>query len=406
MRVLYLTQWFEPEPVIKGLLFAKALKSHGYEVEVVTGFPNYPTGRLYEGHRLAFYKREVVDDVVIHRIPLYPSHDGSSVGRILNYLTFLLSAAFFCLLRAGRFDIIYAYSPVTVGLAAAFGGWIARKPFVLDIQDLWPDSVVKSGMPGTRRMGAVLHWLCSFVYRRSTHIISQSVGIRARLIERGVPSEKISVVYNWADEEAAAPGGVCNLTPYGFEGHFNIVYGGNLGRVQGLDTLVLAARLAHERVPEIQLLLIGNGIEEDNLKQMIKEQQIVNVRIEPGIPRAEIGDVFAAADVLVLHLWNDPLFEITIPQKTQFYMAMGKPVLIGANGEAADFIIRAEAGLAVVPQNVEAMANAMVQLATTPRKNLAEMGARAQAAYAREFSFDKAIAKTEEVLDQANKVWQ
>src|SRR6185312_12818862 len=132
-------------------------------------------------------------------------------------------------------------------------------------------SVVKSGMPGTHRIGGFLDRLCNFVYRRATRIVSQSVGIKKRLIERGVPEGKIVVIYNWADEQAAAPAGLCDLAPYEFAGRFNIVYGGNIGRVQGLDTLVRAAHIARQQVPHLQLLVIGNGIEEDNLKKLVDE---------------------------------------------------------------------------------------------------------------------------------------
>jgi len=401
MRILYLTQWFEPEPMIKGVTFARALADRGHEVEVITGFPNYPTGKIYPGYRLALFKREVIDGITVNRVPLYPSHDGSSLNRILNYFSFCASAGLYAATQAGKFDVIYAYPPPTVGLAAAFAGGLSRKPFVLDIQDLWPDSVLTSGMAGTGRMAAILNLLCNFVYRNAAKILAQSRGIAGKLVERGVPEDKIATVYNWADEDAAAPSGRHDLARYGFEGRFNIIYGGNLGRVQGLDTLVRAAHLAAARAPEIQLLLIGDGIESANLAALVAELGADNVRLAPGIPRAEVGDVFAAADVLTLHLWNDPLFEITIPQKTQFYMAMGKPVLIGVKGEAADFVVKAEAGLAVEPQNVEAMADAMVTMARMPRAELEAMGLRGRQAYEAQFSFATAIERTEAVLESA-----
>lgn len=406
MRILYLTPWFEPEPMIKGLPFTKALAQRGHDVEVVTGFPNYPKGKLYPGYRIALHKREVTDGIIVHRVAHYPSHDRSSVGRVLNYVTFFVSALTFSLLNARRFDVIYTYPPITVSVAAAIAGRAAGKPFVMDIQDLWPDAVIKSGMPGTKRMEAILTALCNFCYRRATRIITQSRGIKSRLIERGVPAEKMTVIYNWADEATAAPSGQWNMGQYGFDGHFNIVYGGNLGRVQGLDTLVRAAHLARRQVPNLQLLLIGDGIEADSLRALIAELKADNVRIAPGIPRDRIGDVFAAADVLALHLWDDPLFEITIPQKTQFYMAMGKPVLIGVKGEAEDFVTRAGAGIAVPPQNVEAMAQAMVRLAQASPQSLAEMGRKGRDAYWREFSFATAIAATEAVLQDAIRIRQ
>jgi glycosyltransferase involved in cell wall biosynthesis len=401
MRILYLTQWFEPEPMIKGIVFAKALAERGHDVEVVTGFPNYPLGTLYPGYRISLHRREVIDGIVVHRLVLYPSHDGSSIGRMLNYLSFFFSATIFAVFQARRFDVIYAYPPITVSIAAAIAGWVANRPFISDIQDLWPDAVVKSGMPGTKRMEAVLHVLCNFVYRHAVRIISQSKGIKMRLIERGVDADKIAVIYNWADEAAAAPAGICDLKPYGFEGRFNIVYGGNLGRVQGLDVLVRAAHAARQHVPKLQLLLIGDGIEADNLRALVQELGADNVRIAPGVPRNMIGDVFAASDVLALHLWDDPLFEITIPQKTQFYMAMGKPILIGVKGEAAEFVTGASAGIAVPPQDVGAMTDAMVRMASASPEVLAEMGRRGREAYWRAFSFATAIAATENVLQSA-----
>jgi glycosyltransferase involved in cell wall biosynthesis len=191
------------------------------------------------------------------------------------------------------------------------------------------------------------------------------------------------------------------LAGYGFEGRFNIVYGGNLGRLQGLDTLVLAAHKAAARAPQVQLLLIGDGIEHRNLRTLVADIGATNVRIAPGVPRTLIGDVFDAADVLALHLWDDPLFEITVPQKTQFYMAMGKPILIGVNGEAAGLVTSAGAGIAVPPQNVDAMADAMVEMAFAPRERLAEMGRRGREAYQRDFSFSTAMAATIAVLDSA-----
>jgi glycosyltransferase involved in cell wall biosynthesis len=404
MRILYITQWFDPEPIVKGIVFTKALAERGHHIEVVTGFPNYPTGKTYPGYRVGFYKREIVDGIVVHRVPLYPSHNSSSFGRILNYFSFMASAALFAMFRARRFDVVYCYPPITGALAAIFAGWLSRRPFLIDIQDLWPDSVVKSGMAGTRKMEKILNLMCNFVYRRAAGILSQSNGIRSRLIERGVASDKISVVYNWADELAAGPAGLADLAPYCFDGKFNIVYGGNLGRMQGLDVLVRAAHFARERAPNLQLLLIGDGIESDNLKRLVHQLRAENVRIAPGVPRKMIGDIFAAADVLVLHLWKDPLFRITIPQKTQFYMAMGKPILIGVEGEAAEVVATAGAGVAVPSDNVEAMADAMMRLSQTPQRQLDEMGRRGREAYWRTFSFATAIAKTEAAFEGAIEV--
>jgi glycosyltransferase involved in cell wall biosynthesis len=218
---------------------------------------------------------------------------------------------------------------------------------------------------------------------------------------RGVPADKVDVIYNWADEEAAAPGGKCDLARFGFPGNFNIVYGGNLGRMQGLDTLIRAAHQAARDVSNLRLLLIGDGMEGPALRALVAELGATNVVIEPGVPRSQIGDVFDAADVLAIHLIDDPLFEITIPQKTQFYMAMGKPILCGVKGEAASFLLESGAGVAVEPGDVPGTASAMIRLARMSREELDAMGARGREAYRCHFAFATAIVATEKALETA-----
>lgn len=393
-RVLYLSQWFPPENGAVGLQVAKGLIERGYEVEALTGFPNYPSGRLDPGYRLSPYMRETMDGVPVHRVYLYPSHDRSSLGRALNYVSFFVSALIFCLFNARRFDVIYVYHPpITVGLAAALSGYVTRRPFILEVQDLWPDSVAASGMNGTSRLARLLDPVCRFVYRRASLVLGQSHGMAKRLVERGVSEQKADVMFNWANESAARANGVYDLGSLNFNGRFNFVYGGNLGAVQGLDSLVRAAHSISETTPQIQLTLIGDGLERERLAALIEKLGAKNVQILPGVPQSQIGDILAAADVLVTHLKNDPLFEITIPSKTQFYMAMGKPVLVGVRGESARIVTAAGAGMAMEPDNEEAIAEAFRTMASMPRDKLDQMGAQARAAYDEQFSFASSMSR-------------
>lgn len=153
-------------------------------------------------------------------------------------------------------------------------------------------------------------------------------------------------IFNWADEDAAQARGEYDVGVLGFEGRFNIVFGGNLGRVQDLETVVRATLLAALEVPEIKLTLVGDGVERQRLAALITELGTAHVQLVEAVPRTRIGDIFAAADVLVLHLLDDPLFAITIPSKLQFYMAMGRPILACVRGEAADIVTGCGAGLA------------------------------------------------------------
>ncbi len=199
-RVLFLTQWFEPEPIMKGLRFAQGLVDAGFEVEVATGFPNYPTGKLAPGYRLRPYASEMMEGIQVHRLFLVPGHDTSALGRAANYISFFLSALVFCMLQGRKFDVIYVYHPpITVGLAAAISGWMTRTPFILDVQDLWPESVVASGFNGADRIGGILARVCEFVYCRASLVVSQSRAMKEALVDRGVEPDKAVTIFNWAD---------------------------------------------------------------------------------------------------------------------------------------------------------------------------------------------------------------
>lgn len=400
-RVLFLTQWFEPEPIMKGIRFAQGLAEAGYDVEVATGFPNYPTGKLAPGYRLKPYASEIMEGVRVHRLFLVPSHDTSGISRAANYLSFFISALVFCLLRGCRYDAIYVYHPpITVGLAAAISGLFTRTPFVLDVQDLWPDSVTVSGFGGANRLGGIVGQMCGFAYRRAALVVGQSRGMKETLIERGVPAEKVVTIFNWADEDAAKARGEYDLSGLGFEGRFNIVFGGNLGRVQDLETVMRAAVLAAREVSEIKLTLVGDGVQKERLAGLVKTLGSSHVQLVEAVPRTHIGDIFAAADVLIFHLLDDPVFEITIPSKVQFYMAMGRPILAGVRGEAAEIVTSSGAGVAVPPQDVSAIAAGMVALARLPPEERAAMGRRARATYEASFSYAVALEATRACLER------
>lgn len=391
-KVLYLSQWFPPENGAVGLQVTRALKDRGYEVEALTGFPNYPSGKLAPNYKLSYYLREEMDGIVVHRVLLYPSHDLSSVKRAINYISFFVSSLIFLLFRGRNYDVIYVYHPpILPAFAAALSGLITRRPFIVEVQDLWPDSVATAGMRGATAIAGVLGPVCGFVYRRAAVVLGQSEGMAKRLIERGAAAGKTGVVSNWADESAVRSAGQMPARRLNFEGRFNFVYAGNLGTVQALEILVEAAGLAADVNPQIQLTLIGDGAERGRLEQFIKEAGGRVAQIVDAVPIAEVGAVLSKADVLVVHLKDDPLFEITIPSKVQFYLAMGKPVLAAVAGEASRIVDGAGAGMTVRPGNAQAVAEAMLQMAALSRDDLEAMGALGRAAYEARFSFDAGL---------------
>lgn len=402
MKILYLTQWFDPEPgVIKGVDFVRALGAAGHEVTVVTGLPNYPTGRIYPGYRFRLFQTEEIDGVRVERLPLYPSHSTSSLGRALNFLSFFVSALLYGLLRGGRYDLAYVYHPpITVGLAAALFGPLRRLPFVLEIQDLWPDTVVTSGMTGTSRLASVLSGLCNFTYRRARAIVLQSEGMRTRLIERGTPAAKLHVIRNWADANALARP-AAERTALGFGDGFALVYGGNLGRMQALDTAIDAMQRFAARGGTGDLYLIGDGIEREALQAHAARIGANNVHFVDRMPQNEVVRWYAAADALLLHIARDPLFEITIPSKTQFYLAAGKAIVAGIDGEAAAILRASGAAMLAPPQDADALCDAITAMAAASPAERDAMGERGAGYYRRMLGFEAGIAATLEVIAAA-----
>jgi glycosyltransferase involved in cell wall biosynthesis len=400
MKILILSQWFEPEPTFKGLAFAKELVRRGHQVEVLTGFPNYPGGRLYPGYRVRLWQRECIDGIAVLRVPLYPSHGRSALGRIANYVSFAFSAALGSAFVA-RPDLVYVYHPpATIGLAALAAKMFYRIPIVYDIQDLWPDSVATSGMMGNRRILQMLHRWCQLIYRKSERIVVLSPGFKSILVERGVAEEKIEVIYNWSDERAL---GASERPPVvlGAPGEFTVLFAGTMGVAQALDTVLDAARLCMDAVPRARFVLIGGGIDRERLERRAAEMELTNLCFLPRQPGSEIGRYLSAADVLLVHLRNEPLYRITIPSKTQAYLASGKPILMAVEGDAAALVQRSGAGLTCAPNSPDSLAGAVAKMASFSTERLNQMGAAGRDFYLRELSMAVGVDNFERIFAAA-----
>ena len=394
IRILLLTQWFDPEPTFKGIVFARELVRQDFDVEVVTGFPNYPGGKVYPNYRIKLLQRELIDGVELSRVPLYPSHDQGAVGRVANYVSFALAALIYCLFSAKKPAVIYVYHPpLTVALAAVLVGFFRRVPVVCDIQDMWPDTLRATGMIENPRALAAVSVVCSWVYRRATHLVVLSPGFKRLLEQRGVPDEKVDVIYNWADEASlACPKGIL---PANFPGtaYFRIVFAGNIGKAQALHHVLDAAVLLQSRASRVCFVFLGGGVEVSRLKGQAQALGLSNVVFLSPVPMVEVGTILKAADVLLVHLRKDPLFRVTIPSKTQAYLAAGKPILMAVDGEAADLVNRANCGVIAESENAEAICSAAESLAQLSTVQLAELGKRAHTYYQEVLALSIGVAK-------------
>jgi glycosyltransferase involved in cell wall biosynthesis len=397
MRILLLTQWFDPEPAFKGLLFARELAARGHNIEVLTGFPNYPGGNVYPGYKIRPWRREQIDGISVLRVPLYPSHDKSAFGRILNYTSFAISAALFGAALIRKPDVIYVYHPpATIGFAAVVVGFLRRAPFVYDIQDLWPDTVAVSGMMSSAAVFSLLGRWCKFVYRRARHLVVLSPGLQRQLIQRGVPQDKIEVIYNWCSETTVQPTPDTELAAgLGLSGHFNVMFAGTMGTAQALDAVLDAASLCRQTLPHVQFVFVGGGVDRSRLEKKTADAGLTNVRFLPRQPTSAIGAVLELADVLLVHLRDHPLFAITIPSKTQAYMAAGKPVLAAVRGDAAELVAQSGGGLVCEPENPRSIADTVAHFAGMSPEERRSMGEAGKRFYDERLSLKVGVTKFE-----------
>lgn len=364
MRILLLSQWCYPEPGPRVHELADGLAKRGHRVTLLTGFPTYPKSEFYEGYRLGFYRRDSYGAAEILRVPHFP-HGGQSVTkRILNYSSFMLSVAGIGSWLTKPVDCMYVFlPPPTTGLAACFMSLTKRAPFLIDVQDIWPESVVASGMIGEGKAVKAISAVQNFVHSRAKRIAVPSPGYRRNLIAKGVDPDKIEVIPNWADTEVYKPVAYDDAiaVKYGLKGKFNVLFAGNFGVVQALETVIEAAEQLRA-VPDFQFVFAGSGVDEPRLRALSEKKDLDNVRFLGRFPHAEMAQLYAVADALLVHLKMDPLFEITIPSKTLAYLACAKPLIMAVEGDAADLVESVGAGLTCPSENSAALAAAVQRL--------------------------------------------
>lgn len=401
MRVGLVTQWFPPEPgTVVAAAIADGLAARGHTVDVLTGFPNYPTGKLQEGYPLRSYRRDIRSPrVAVHRAPLFPSHDTSPVRRMANYLSFAAAASWVARRHLPTPDAWLVYSsPATAAIPALLAG-PRNTPIHLLIEDLWPDSVTQSGLisgAANRIVDVVLTRYCSWTYRRAAGIGVISPSMKRLLVSRGVDETKIRYTPNWVDapRSTGAGSGPDVRRSLGLPTGRLFMYAGNMGELQGLEPLVRA----FAQVPSASLVLIGAGVGRPALEDVVQREHITNVVFLDAKPTAVIGGYIAASDIQVVSLQDTPLLRATMPSKVQGSLAAGKPVLVHAAGDVASLVDRNRLGLACRPGDLQDTVRAIEGLTSRSAADLVEMGRRSRQFYDDEFSTDAGLDRLERLL--------
>jgi len=388
MRILFITQWYPPEPVTLPGELAESLVALGNEVTVLTGFPNYPYGKTYSGYPQRPWLIEMVNGVRVVRAPLYPDHSRSACLRAIHYISFLFSAIIVGLLKCQRPDVIHVMSPpIPVGMAGWTLATLWRRPYTLEIVDMWPETLVATGMLHNQKALALVGRVCDWLHHRAAAIRVITPGFRSNLISKGVSPAKVRVIHCWANTESLKPVSPSLATgrQLGFEGRFTVMFAGTIGLAQGLDVVLDAAALLRD-IPNVQFVLVGDGLDTARLRQRAEDEGLGNVRFLGRFPADRMPELYALADVLLVHLRDHPLFRITIPHKVLAYLASGKPILAAVEGDTADLVLCTHAGLSCPSGDPAALAKAVRELAKMSPDARRSMGANGREAACNSYS--------------------
>lgn len=407
MRVGLLTQWFDPEPgpaALPGVL-ARGLLARGHSVQVLTGYPNYPSGVVGAGYRMRRRMDEDLNGFSVRRVALYPSHDASNLRRFANYASFGASAIVSGLSALRGVDALWVnYSPITVAWPMWAARFAMRIPSVVHVLDLWPDTILASGFArrGIAFAAAegLLNAWCSGMYRSASSVAYISPGVGTILRQRGVPADKLAYVPMWADEQIFRP------TTGDLRGKLGIhpdaivlLYAGTLGEAQGLSTLIDAC--AHITDPRFVCVIAGSGISDETLRKRADRTGAACVRFVGRLPQSEMTALMATSDVNYIGLRAHPLSDVTMPSKTQATLASGRALLVAAGGDVAQVARECGGGWAVNPGDVSAIADAIQAACALGRHGLHELGGKAMEYYQRTFSVEQGVSRIEALLGSA-----
>ena len=369
MRFLILTQYFPPEvgaPQTRLSAFAHELIASGHAVQVVTALPNYPTGRIFQEYRNRWYVSEKWNEILVHRVWVYAS-TGAGLKRMANYVSFL-GASLLGLYRSCKPDWIFVESPPpTLALSGLLASRLWHVPLIVNVADLWPDSIRALGLMQNKFLFSVLERLERFVYRKARFVNAVTQGIRKRLIEaKSVEPTKVTFLPNGVDTEFYRPLPVDESlkTQLGLSGKKIILYAGTHGYAHGLEHIVDAAAILQDE--NVHFLFVGDGSEKPRLIRRALDLQLKNITFTDPVPVSQIPRLLSISECGLVPQRKLRLFEGNRPAKTFSVMACAKPVVFSGDGEGAQLVSDARAGCVVAPEDASAVVGAIRLIVRDP----------------------------------------
>ena len=369
MRILYLSQYFPPEvgaTQTRAHEMARHLVRMGHHVTVLAEFPNHPRGIIPEHYRGRFWEKDRLDGIEVIRTWVYARSQKTFRTRILFYLSFMVSALLAGLFLRGRYDVVYATSPpFFVGLTGLLLSRFKNAEFIFEVRDLWPRSAVELGELRNRFFIKLSEKLETLYYRHAARIVVVTAGIRRILTGRGIPEGKLVLITNGTTTELFRYTGDAKKREWGLGGKFVVLYAGIFGLAQGLERLCELAELLK---PEegIHFVFVGEGPLKPRVERLQQERNLHNLTLLDEVPREVIPEYISASDACLVPLQKNPLFLGALPSKMFDYLACERPVILSVDGEARKVLEECGGGLYAEPENIYAMAQAILKLKAAP----------------------------------------
>jgi len=394
MRVLVVSQYFSPE-VFRINEVVQSLVVKGAAVDVLTGNPNYPEGKIFAGYSAWGGKTEQVLGAAVYRVPIFPRGERGALRLALNYLSFVISGLLFgpWLLRTRRYDVVFVYgvSPIFLAIPAVFLAWLKGRKLVVWVQDLWPESLAATGYVRNPRVLRAVEWVVRWIYRHTDLLLVQSRAFEASVAALS-PAKPIVYYPNSVDATFAEPPSPDVALPDvpALDEGFAVVFAGNVGVGQAVEVIVEVAVLLKD-VPAIRFVVFGQGSRWDWMREQAQVRGLTNLHLPGRFPINTMPGLMQKAGALLVTLADEPIFAMTVPNKVQAYMAAGRPILACLNGEGARLVAEAQAGLSVPAQDAKALAAAVLQLYRMPAEERAQLGANGRRYFKAHFDHDKLV---------------
>lgn len=408
MRILFFSHYFPPEgnaPASRTYENCKRWVEAGHDVTVVTCAPNCPDGVLYDGYKNRLRQRETIDGIEVVRVWTYIAANKGTFRRILNYISYMVSALFFSMFLK-KPDITIATSPQFFnGWAGVLAGRLRRVPFILEIRDIWPESIVAVGAMQNKRAVRFLEWLEIKLYAAATHIVTVGEGYRQRLLEKGVEPERISIVMNGVDRATFFPRDpdADLIKKHNLQGKYVVSYIGTIGMACGLEVVLEAARkLKEDNRDHIVFLIVGGGAVREELEEKARQMNLDNVLFTGRQDKSLMPNYLSVTDVCFVHLRKTDLFTTVMPSKIFEAAGLAKPIILGVQGFAAQLVQKAGAGICIEPDDPGALLEALDDLVSHPEK-AAALGRAGFENIAQKYDRDQYAADYLEILQNHKK---